>query len=107
MPSSKPEALSVDNPQWQIITNILQQHIPEFTVWAFGSRVKPRHAKTYSDLDLAVISQQPLTIQLQVQLEEAFEQSLLPWKVDIVDWASTSEHFRSIIKQHYCVIQQH
>ncbi|MGB4347710.1 MAG: hypothetical protein WBJ21_15095 [Burkholderiaceae bacterium] len=31
-------------------------------------------------------------------LSEAFSESDLPWKVDIVDWANTSDAFRKIIK---------
>ena len=37
-------------------------------------------------------------------LAEAFAESDLPWKVDIVDWATTSESFRKIIQQHRVVV---
>jgi hypothetical protein len=39
-------------------------------------------------------------------LNEAFDESDLPIRVDIVDWAGTTSSFREIIQQHYIVIQQ-
>jgi hypothetical protein len=37
----------------------------------------------------------PLTV--SAAMAKAFSESDLPWKVDIVDWATTSESFRQII----------
>lgn len=89
---------------WEIVRDILCKHVPQYEVWAFGSRAKWT-AKAYSDLDLAVITDKPLTIQISANLSEAFSESDLPWKVDVVDWATTSESFRSIIKQDKVVLQ--
>lgn len=88
----------------QIVLNILQQYVPEYEVWAFGSRVKGND-KPYSDLDLAVITKQPLSLETHANLVEAFSESDLPWKVDIVDWAATSENFRHIIQNQFEVLQ--
>lgn len=38
-------------------------------------------------------------------LAEELSESALTCKVDIVDWASTSEAFRKLITQHYIVLQ--
>jgi type I restriction enzyme S subunit len=89
----------------KIVRKILQRYLPERTVWAFGSRVKGR-AKPYSDLDLAVLGDQPLSLAIRADLAEDFSESDLNFKVDIVDWATTSERFRKIIKNSYVVIQQ-
>lgn len=43
---------------WQIVRDILRKHVPQYAVWAFGSRAKWL-AKQYSDLDLAIITDQP------------------------------------------------
>lgn len=86
-----------------MVTAILQQLIPNYEVWAFGSRVTGT-ARKYSDLDLAVISDQPLDFGLLGELRDAFSESDLPFKVDVVDWASTSAEFRAIIKRNYEVI---
>ena len=74
----------------------LQRHVPRYAVWAFGSRAKG-NAKPYSDLDLAIITVRPLPLDVSATLADEFSLSALPWKVDIVDWATTSEAFRGII----------
>lgn len=87
-----------------LVQSILQKYLPNQTVWAFGSRVKGM-AKKYSDLDLAIIGATPLSIAKLAELHEAFSESDLPFKVDIVDWATTSEHFQEIIQQNYIALQ--
>ena len=91
--------------QWEIVKAVLQQHIPGYEVWAFGSRVK-HTAKPYSDLDLAVITESPLALETMAALREAFSESDLPWKVDILDWATASEVFNKIILQEKILVQE-
>ncbi|MFC4447172.1 nucleotidyltransferase family protein [Castellaniella denitrificans] len=89
--------------QWSIIKDILAKYVPEGEVWAFGSRA--RHtAKPYSDLDLAIISPQPLTLDTRTALADEFSMSDLPWKVDIVDWATASESFKKTVAAHKVLI---
>lgn len=80
------------------VKRILRACVPGYEVWAFGSRAKWT-AKPYSDLDLAVISDQPLPIATMALLRESFDESDLTIKVDVVDWATTSESFRQIIRK--------
>lgn len=89
---------------WVIVRDILQRHVPQYAVWAFGSRAKWT-AKEYSDLDLAIITDSPLPLATSAALAEDFSESDLPWKVDIVDWAETSETFRKIIERDRVVVQ--
>lgn len=63
------------------------------------------NAKTYSDLDLAIIGESPLSLETLANLTEAFSESDLPWKVDIVDWAVTNDAFKQVILQCFEVIQ--
>lgn len=58
----------------------------------------------FSDIDLALSIVTPLMIRELTQLELAFSDSDLPFKVDIVDWASCSESFKQIILQKYEVL---
>lgn len=88
---------------WRIVSNILQKHVPQYAVWAFGSRAKWT-AKQYSDLDLAIITDKPLSLDISTALSDDFSESDLPWRVDIVDWASTSEAFRKVIARDKVVI---
>lgn len=90
--------------QLQIVQTILQKHVPQYDVWAFGSRAKWT-AKDYSDLDLCIFSDQPLSFKILGALNEDFAESDLPWKVDVVDWATTSESFRKIIERDKVVVQ--
>ena len=80
----------------RIVQDILQKLVPGREVWAFGSRVQGR-ARKHSDLDLCILGEAPLSFVTLGLLEEAFAESSLPWKVDVVDWASTSAAFRDII----------
>lgn len=73
-------------------------------MWAFGSRATG-HAKPYSDLDLAIITDAPLGLERLAALAESFSESDLPWKVEVVDWSTTSERFRRIIERDRVVLQ--
>lgn len=102
-PTALPQ-LDIAPDHWAIVQDILRKHVPQYEVWAFGSRAK-RTAKPYSDLDLAVISDAPLSLQITAALASDFSDSDLPWRVDVVDWASTGEAFRKIIKRDKVLIQ--
>jgi uncharacterized protein len=65
-------------------------------VWAFGSRAKGT-AKPYSDLDLVIDLGEIATLSLLAKLANDFEETTLPFKVDIVDWQSISEPFQNNI----------
>lgn len=90
---------------WKIVQRILQEHVPDLEVWAFGSRAK-WSAKEFSDLDLAIITDEPLPIDTSSALSEAFSESDLPWKVDVVDWSGVSGFRRSVIENSKVVIQE-
>lgn len=61
----------------------------------FGSRAKGR-ARKYSDIDLAVDSAE-LTDKIKSDLEIYFEDSTIPYEIDIVDLKKISEKFKNII----------
>ena len=77
---------------------------PSPEVWAFGSRAR-RTAKPYSDLDLALITHQPLSLGQLADIADAFAASDLPIRVDLVDWASASDAFRKRIERDAVVVQ--
>ncbi len=78
------------------VKGILREHVPGCEVRAFGSRVTGR-VKPWSDLDLAVIADQPLGFRRLGLLVEAFQESTLPFRVDVLDWHETSPSFQAII----------
>lgn len=98
--------IHVDPRHLAIVRRILQQQIPEYEVWAFGSRVHGRGLKPFSDLDLAVISEQPIDVGRSASLRQALVDSDLPFRVDVVGWANATPDFRDIIRQDHAVIQE-
>jgi predicted nucleotidyltransferase len=80
-----------------LVRSILDTHVPDMDVWAFGSRATGK-AKRYSDLDLVLISDQRIAFSALAALEAAFEESNLPFKVDVVDITSVAPAFRAIIE---------
>ena len=84
-----------------ILKEILRQFAPGHLVWAYGSRVKGTSKKS-SDLDLVAFGLDSRNIS---QLKEAFEESDLPFRVDLMDWGSIPESFRENIRERYVVVQ--
>ncbi len=81
----------------RIIQSILA-HYP-YTFYAFGSRVQGTH-KPLSDLDLCSMEDIP---ELELfYLKEKFEESDLPFKIDIIEWNKISQRFQAIIHDQLC-----
>ncbi len=97
-------AIDIRPEELSIVRGILQKHIPQYEVWAFGSRVT-NNAKPFSDLDLVIMTDKALPFGISAALTEDFSESDLPWKVDIVDWATTSDSFKKIIADNKVTIQ--
>ncbi len=88
--------IDLEHGELAMVREILERHLAGHEVWAYGSRVHGRR-KPSSDLDLAVAGEVPLALGLVASLELDFEESDLPFKVDIVDLASVSASFRERI----------
>ena len=97
------ESLHVHPDHLEIVRNILQREIPERCVWAFGSRVTGHLLKRFSDLDLAVEGE--LTWDQRARLVEAFDESVLPIKVDLVETELLTPEFRMRIEQDFVPVQ--
>lgn len=97
--------VEVDSEDLVTVKAILRAHLPGREVWAFGSRAR-RCAKPYSDLDLVVMGDEPLALDDLAALNEAFAESDLPWKVDVVDSARMGEAFRRIVERDKVVLQR-
>ena len=83
----------------EIVQNILREHLPAgCQAWVFGSRANWT-TKDSSDLDLAVEGANTLDYKTMAGLEIAFEESDLPYTVDIVDLNSVSPKFREIVEE--------
>lgn len=82
----------------KIVSDILYEYVPDRGVLVFGSRAK-WSAKDKSDLDLCIMGDEPLTMKTMFMLSDALEESPLPFKVDVVEWAKIEDGFREIIKR--------
>ena len=82
-----------------VVCEILREQLPcDVTVHAFGSRAGGR-IKPWSDLDLVLEGTAPLPLSLLGALAEAFEESPLPWKVDLIDRNALRGEFGRLIDQ--------
>lgn len=88
-----------------IIQSILQQFVPDEKVVAFGSRVAGKARKT-SDLDLCIMSSEPISFTLMGNLKDEFSLSDLPFKVDVIDWSRIAPDFRAIVRKNCLEIEQ-
>jgi uncharacterized protein len=80
-----------------LVLNILHAKLPRGTkAWVFGSRATGR-ARRYSDLDLAIDVGRRLTLDETAGLVEAFSDSDLPYRVDLVDWHDIDDRWRQTI----------
>ena len=95
--STPPTRVDLRPDHWDIVRNALRQHVPNREVLVFGSRAAWT-AKEFSDLDLAIMGEEPLSLREVSALEEALGESDLPFKVDIVEWARIDEGFRRIVR---------
>lgn len=90
----------------QQVEAILREHIPEATVWAYGSRVNGDHYDA-SDLDLVVHFPQDSSHNSfkLARVREAFSDSQLPIMVQLVDWHKIPQSFKDEISVRYSVLQ--
>jgi len=81
----------------------IEFYIPGATVWAFGSRVKWSH-REQSDLDLAVLCDKQTAQKVLPKLNDAFIESDLPFKVQLLDFNRLPANMQENIKKDYIVL---
>lgn len=81
----------------QILNRILEMHLPkEMHVSIFGSRAN-NTARRGSDLDLLIHAHRKLTQDELFVLKDAFDESDLPFRVDIIEELTVSDTFRALV----------
>ena len=85
--------LQIETRHLEIINSILSKYPYQF--YAYGSRVKGK-SKKYSDLDLCYREEIPWNVLSHIQ--EDFEESDLPFKVDLIFWGWMDPNFQELIK---------
>lgn len=78
------------------IKEIINKHIQKCKIYLFGSRVKDK-ARKYSDIDIALDCEK-LDEKILLKIKNDFENSTLPYEVDVLDLNNISESFKKHIK---------
>lgn len=76
------------------VNGILATLFPQGRVLLFGSRARGTH-QAHSDLDFALDLGEPVPRQILADLKAAFEESDLPFRVDLLDYRSIPESMRA------------
>ena len=95
-------AIDITSEQRKTVLALLARHLPNTTAWVYGSRVKWTSSPK-SDLDLVVFAT-PEQAGRVSDLREAFEESNLPFRVDVFVWDDVPEQFRNTIKAEHVVL---
>ena len=90
--------------QRETILALLERHLPHTTAWVYGSRVKWT-SRPQSDLDMVVFAS-PEQAGRVTDLREAFEESDLPFRVDLFVWDAVPEQFRKQIKRDHVILTE-
>ncbi len=85
--------IHIEDRHLNIVKNILEKY--PYTFYVYGSRSKGTN-KRFSDLDLCVM--EDISIDLAGKILAEFEESDLPFKVDLLRWQKTSDSFKNLIK---------
>ncbi len=83
-----------------IIKEILSKY--PYTFYVFGSRARG-NPKKFSDLDLCFV--EPIPLNVRAHMDQDFEESDLPYTVDIVDWNTCSGEFKNAIYKDLVIVQ--
>lgn len=96
------QAVDMTAEQRATVLALLERHLPGVAAWVYGSRAKWT-ARPQSDLDLVVFATPEQSGRVGA-LREAFEESNLPFRVDLFVWETVPESFRELIKTEHVVL---
>ena len=97
-------AIDITAEERGVVLELLEQYLPGTPAWAYGSRVQWT-SRPQSDLDLVVFATPEQGSRVGT-LREAFEESNLPFRVDLFVWDAVPEAFRQQIEAEHVVLRQ-
>lgn len=77
---------------------IIQLHLPTAKIYLYGSRARNENRKG-SDIDIALDTGNVIDIKIMWKIEEAIEDSTIPFFVDVIDLNNISSKFRERIEK--------
>ena len=95
-------AIDITAEQRKTVLALLERHLPNTTAWVYGSRAQWA-ARSQSDLDMVVFATPEQNSRVS-DLREAFEESGLLFRADLLVWDAVPEQFRKHIKRDHVVM---
>ena len=89
---------------WSAVQAILARYVGDRSVWVYGSRSTGRNLRRGSDLDLAVEGR--FAAGVRGDLEGAFEESIVPFKVDVVAVGELDDAFLRRVQKDFELVQE-
>jgi hypothetical protein len=96
----QPPPIAVTEEQWAILADLLDRYAGGRPVWAYGSRARGMRVRPYFDL---IVGGAPLGGEEAWKLEEALDESRLPFRVELQ--SALSAEFRARIEKDFVVVQ--
>lgn len=97
MINKKTSMIDLNEKYISFIKETVYHYLQNCEIYLFGSRTKGT-AKKYSDIDIALKSPN-LNENILLKIINDFENSTLPYEVDVLDLNNISETFRQYIEQ--------
>ncbi len=91
--------IEITSDQRATLISLLTRHLPDTEAWVYGSRVRGT-SRPSSDLDMAVFATPEQAPDVS-ELRESFEESNLPFRVDLFVWDEVPESFREQIEREH------
>ena len=91
------QTIDITSQQRRTILALLERYLPDTEAWVYGSRANWT-SRPESDLDLVVFTTREQRKQVEA-LREAFEESVLPFRVDLFVWDEVPVSFRRQIDE--------
>jgi hypothetical protein len=98
-------AINIAPRNLETVLGVLERFVPGTDVRAFGQRVSGS-ARHHSDLELVIMTEQPLDAALLADIKAAFLASSLPFSVVALDWAALGDRDRRDIREEAVLIRK-
>lgn len=80
----------------KIIIKIIKKYLPDSIIYLFGSRARKDNSAT-SDFDIALDAKASIDEGVMSAIRNEIEESIIPFKVDIIDLSAVSADFKNKI----------
>lgn len=86
----------------EIVKKIVLENIPKdkFNVFLFGSRARDKH-RFGADIDIGVKGEEKLEEKIKSIIKDEIDESIVPFKVDIIDFYEVSDDFKKVALKDY------